>query len=289
MQNFKDRVAVITGGASGIGLGMAQAFAQRGMRLVLADVDDEALETAVEGLQSAGATATGQRCDVSDLAAVRSLAEFTMDTYGAVHVLCNNAGVGLTTSTMNIKLEDWRWMIDIDLWGPIYGIEVFLPLIEQQDEGHVCSTSSMAGLTSSRSLGAYNVAKRGVVALMTTLERELRSRHSTTTASVLCPGPINTNISSNSVANRPPRQGTDGASKPSARKPRDPAAQAIADRKAAKIQSLLEAGMQPLDVGNLVADAIANNKFWILTHPEWIKALQNELDAMRDDQTLTKG
>ncbi|MFK7915689.1 MAG: SDR family NAD(P)-dependent oxidoreductase [Pseudomonadales bacterium] len=284
MREFKDRVAVITGGASGIGLGMAQAFADRGMKLVLADVDQGALDTAVAQFKANGIEAIGQHCDVSKLEAVQALAQTTLDTYGAVHVLCNNAGVGLTTSTMNIKLEDWRWMIDIDLWGPIYGIEVFLPLIEQQGEGHVCSTSSMAGLTSSRSLGAYNVAKRGVVALMTTLERELRSRNSAITASVLCPGPINTNISSNSVANRPARP---DSSTP--RKPRDPAAQAIADRKQAKIQALLEEGMQPLEVGNLVADAIANDKFWILTHPEWIKGLQKELDAMRDDQTLTKG
>ena len=284
MKEFKDRVAVITGAASGIGLGMAQAFAQRGMKLVLADVDQAALDSAVAQFKAEGIEAIGQHCDVSKLEALQSLADTTMASYGAVHVLCNNAGVGLTTSTMNIKLEDWRWMIDIDLWGPIYGIEVFLPLIEQQGEGHVCSTSSMAGLTSSRSLGAYNVAKRGVVALMTTLERELRSRNSPITASVLCPGPINTNISSNSVANRPARTGS-----AKQRKPRDPAAQAIADRKQAKIQALLEEGMQPLEVGNLVADAIVNDKFWILTHPEWIKGLQKELDAMRDDQTLTKG
>lgn len=284
MKQFTDRVAVITGGASGIGLGMAQAFADRGMKLVLADVDETALASALGAFEAAGVAATGTRCDVSKLEEVQALADFAMSHHGAVHVLCNNAGVGLTTSTMNIKLKDWRWIIDIDLWGPIYGIEVFLPLIEQQQEGHICSTSSMAGLTSSRSMGAYNVAKRGVIALMTTLERELRSRNSTITASVLCPGPINTNISSNSIANRP-----EDAKRSQRKAAKSAAAQEIAERKAAKVQALLEAGMQPIEVGNLVADAIANNKFWIFTHPEWIKGLQQELDAMRRDQTLTRG
>ena len=282
MKDFNGRVAVITGGASGIGLGMARAFGERGMKLVLADLDAATLDAAIEGLQADGYDVAGQLCDVSQLEQVESLADFTMSTYGAVHLLCNNAGVGLTTSTMNLNLKDWKWIIDIDLWGPIFGVKVFCPLIEAQGEGHICSTSSMAGLTSSRSLGAYNVAKHGVVALMSTLERELRSRKSNVTASVLCPGPISTNISSNSVKTRP-------AKETRSKRAQTPEAKTIADRKAQKIQALLEEGMQPIEVGNLVADSIAENKFWILTHPQWTSTLERELAAMQDDRSLTKG
>ena len=282
MKDFNGRVAVITGGASGIGLGMARAFGQRGMKLVLADVDAATLNGAVEELKAEGIEAVGQTCDVSELEQVEALAEFTMSTHGAVHLLCNNAGVGLTTSTMNINLKDWKWIIDVDLWGPIFGVKVFCPLIEAQGEGHICSTSSMAGLTSSRSLGAYNVAKHGVVALMSTLERELRSRKSNVTASVLCPGPISTNISSNSVKTRPEKENK-------RKREETPESKAIAERKMQKIQALLEEGMQPIEVGNLVADSIQDNKFWILTHPQWTPTLERELAAMQEDRSLTKG
>lgn len=284
MKDFNGRVAVITGAASGIGFGMAQVFGERGMKLVLADLDADALDAAVTELRNTGIEAVGQTCDVSQLDQVEALADFTMATYGAVHVLCNNAGVGLTTSTMNLNLKDWKWIIDIDLWGPIYGVKVFCPLIEAQGEGHICSTSSMAGLTSSRSLGAYNVAKHGVVALMSTLERELRSRKSKVTASVLCPGPISTNISSNSVKTRPEK--TSGKKR---HKEETPESKAIAERKAKKIQALLDEGMQPIEVGNLVVDSIQENKFWILTHPQWTSTLERELAAMQEDRSLTKG
>ena len=143
----------------------------------------------------------------------------------------------------------------------------------------------MAGLMAGRTMGAYNVAKHGVVALMASLERELRSRKSPITASVLCPGPINTNISRHSVEFRPPR---DDAAKPA--KSKNPnAGISKPESKGDKIQAILEQGMQPDEVGTLVADAIENEKFWILTHPWWTKGIQKELDAMRDDQSLTRG
>ena len=165
--------------------------------------------------------------------------------------------------------------------GPIYGVQTFLPLIEQQEEGHICSTSSMAGLVASGKMGAYNVAKHGVVALMATMERELRARKSAVTASVLCPGPINTKISSHSLEYRPER--ADGASQA----PKNP--KSGGQNTGDKIQAMLEEnGMNPDDVGDLVVDAIENDKFWILTHPRWAKAIQNMLDAMREDQSLTK-
>ncbi len=275
MQQFEDRVAVVTGAGSGIGLGMARAFAARGMHLMLADMDAGTLDAAVAEFTKDGVRAASMTCDVSRLEEVEALAQATLDTYGGVHVVCNNAGVGIPTSTRNMKLADWEWILNVDLWGPIYGVKVFLPLLEAQDEGHINATSSMAGLISSQMMGAYNVAKHGVVALMAAVERELRAKKTNVRASVLCPGPINTNISRNSVTLRP------GQAKPKADGDK-------AGKVAANIQAALEEGMHPDEVGELVAASIAEDKFWILTHPRYAKAVQKQLDALNDDQTLTR-
>ncbi|MEM7016565.1 MAG: SDR family NAD(P)-dependent oxidoreductase [Pseudomonadota bacterium] len=275
MKEFKDKVAVVTGGASGIGLGMCRAFASRGMKLVIADLDNTALEAAVNEFKQAGVPVVGEYCDVSKLESVEALAKTALDTFGAVHVMCNNAGVGIPTSARKMKLEDWKWIIDVDLWGPIYGVKVFLPIIEEQGEGHINATSSMAGLISSQMMGAYNVAKHGVVALMAATERELRAKKTNITASVLCPGPINTNISRQSVEFRPSR------SKPKADGEN-------AGKMASNIQASLEQGMPPDEVGEMVAKAIEDDKFWILTHPWWAKGAKKQLDALMEDQTLTK-
>ena len=275
MDNFKDKVAVVTGAASGIGLGMARAFAGRGMKLVLADLDEAALGKAVTEFEQAGVAVTSALCDVSKHEQVQALADAAVATFGGVNVLCNNAGIGIPTATHNMKLADWKWIIDVDLWGPIYGVEVFLPLIEAQGEGHINATSSMAGMIAARRMGAYNVAKHGVIALMASLERELRARKSPVTASVLCPGPINTNISFNSVTFRP------GGAKPKSDGK-------TSGTMAKEIQSMLEKGMHPDEVGMLVLDAIENDKFWVLTHPRWTKTLQKQIDAMNADQSLTK-
>ncbi len=270
-----ERVAVITGGASGIGRSMARAFAGDGMKLVLADLDEAMLAETVQELEASGAEVIGARCDVAKLEDVEALAQTALDRFGAVHVLCNNAGVGIPTATHKIKLEDWHWIINVDLWGPIHGVKVFLPLMEEQGVGHINTTSSFAGLIAGSYMAAYNVAKHGAVALMATLERDLRGRKSPVTASVLCPGPINTNISRHSVEFRPSGQ------KPSA----DGAKEGKAG---ANIQSILERAMHPDEAGALVLDAIQNDTFWVLTHPKYIKPLQDQTDAMAEDRSLTK-
>ncbi|MBT7333445.1 MAG: SDR family NAD(P)-dependent oxidoreductase [Gammaproteobacteria bacterium] len=275
MQDFSGRTAVITGGASGIGLGMARAFASRGMQLVLADLDVALLEKAEAAFLQAGTSVVTQVCDVSKLEDVERLAALTLERFGGVHVVCSNAGVGLPTSARNIKLADWEWIINVDLWGPIYTVKTFLPLLEAQGEGHINATSSMAGLISSQMMGAYNVAKHGVVALMAATERELRAKKSGVRASVLCPGPINTNISAHSVDYRP------GGGKPKGDSNK-------AGKLASNIQAALEQGMQPDEVGELVVRAIIEEKFWILTHPHWSKGVQKQLDALIHDQTLTR-
>jgi len=275
LQDFLGRTAVITGGASGIGLGMARSFAARGMQLVLADLDEELLKAAEKEFSAAGTSVVCQVCDVSKLEDVERLAEVTMDRFGAVHVVCSNAGVGIPTSARNVKLSDWEWIINVDLWGPIYAVKTFLPLIEEQGVGHINATSSMAGLISSQMMGAYNVAKHGVVALMAAVERELRAKKSNVRASVLCPGPINTNISRHSVDFRPGRGKPKGDSEK-------------AGKLAGNIQAALEQGMHPDEVGELVANAVEQEKFWILTHPHWSKTVQKQLDAMVNDQTLIR-
>ena len=275
MTEFEGRVAVITGAGSGIGLGMARAFAGAGMKLVLGDLDTTALDAVVTDLTSSGASVVGRRTDVSQHSDNEALADLAVETFGKVNVLCANAGVGIPTATHKMKLADWKWILDVDLWGPIYGVDVFLPLIEESGEGHVNATASMAGLIAGQMMGAYNVAKFGVVALMSTVERDLRGRKSPITASVLCPGPINTNISRNSVEFRP------GQAKPKA--------DGSASAKSAKgIQAMLEQGMDPDEVGRLVLEAIGADRFWVLTHPNWAKALQRQVDALVADQTLTR-
>jgi len=275
MRDLAGKTAVITGGASGIGLGMARSFGSRGAKLVLADLNLNSLAVVKQEFDDQGLEVVTQLCDVSSLDQVEELAVFAQKSFGSIDVVCSNAGVGVPTSARDIKLDDWEWIINIDLWGPIYAVKVFLPLLEEQEWGHINATSSMAGLISSQMMGAYNIAKHGVVALMAATERELRSKKTNVHASVLCPGPINTNISQHSVDYRP------GRDKPKADLER-------AGKLATNIQAMLEQGMDPDEVGELVAEAIEQDKFWILTHPLWSKAVQNQLDALKEDQSLTR-
>jgi NAD(P)-dependent dehydrogenase (short-subunit alcohol dehydrogenase family) len=269
------RVAVITGGASGIGRGMARAFADDGMKLMIADLDDAMMAEAVAEFTAKGVDVASTRCDVSKLEDVEALAETAIKRFGAVHVLCNNAGVGIPTPTHNIRLEDWRWIVDVDMWGPIYGVKTFLPIMEAQGEGHINTTASLAGLVGGGFMGAYNVAKHGAVAMMTTLERDLRGRKSPVHASVLCPGPINTSISRHSVEYRPSKA--------------KPKTNSAAEGKAgANVQAILDKGMHPDDVGHLVLDGIQRDTFWLFTHPELSWMLTKQLDALLADGSLSK-
>jgi NAD(P)-dependent dehydrogenase (short-subunit alcohol dehydrogenase family) len=268
MQRVEDRVAVVTGAASGIGLGIARAFAGAGMKVVLADVRKEPLEQAAAELRDAGGQAIAVPADVTRLDEVEALAAASLAEFGAVHVLCNNAGVGLFTRIADTTIDDWRWTLDIDLWGPIHGVTTFLPIIEREDEGHINSTSSMAGLLAVPRLGAYNVAKHGVVALMATLERELRAAHSTVRTSVLCPGAVDTGILANSAASRRQSPGAGaGTSEP---------------------VGAIGHGAEPDDVGRLVLDAIRNDRFWIFTAPELVASVEHQVAAMAEDQSLSR-
>ena len=276
MQSVEGRVAVVTGAAAGMGLGMVRAFAGAGMRVVAADVRAEPLDEAVAALRADGRDVIGVPTDVSQLSDVEALAAATMDAFGAVHVLCNNAGVGMFAPISKTSIDDWEWILGIDLWGPIHGVKVFLPLIEQQDEGHINSTSSVAGLVAGGAAGPYNVAKHGVVALMATLERELRAAKSSVRTSVLCPGAVNTEIGRNSMENRRTRKGQTTS--------RTREGEKLGD----KMSEALAGGMHPDEVGHLVLDAILRDQFWIFTEPRLLRHLQQQVDVMVDQHALSR-
>ncbi len=282
MDDLEGKVAVITGAGSGMGLGMARAFTGAGMRVVAAEIDQASLDRAVDELTAAGHEAVGVRTDVSRLADVEALAEAAMDHFGAVHVLCNNAGVCTFATIDKMSLEEWEWTLGIDLWGPIYGVKVFKPLIEQTGTGHINSTASVAGLIAGGAVAPYNVAKHGVVALMCTLERELRSAHSPVRASVLCPGAVNTPIGRNSQRSRRELRGETDTSGDGI------ATGAEAVKLNDRLGDALKDGMDPDEVGHMVLDAIRTDTFWILTNPGLAKQQHHQVAAMLEDRSLSR-
>lgn len=197
MDDFEGRGAVITGGASGIGLATATEFARRGARVVLSDVDQPALEQAVNRLRGEGFDANGLVCDVRHLEEMVHLAEESFRLLGQVDVLFSNAGIVVAGPMAQTSHDDWRWVIDIDLWGSIHAVEAFVPrLLDQGKGGHIAFTASFAGLVPNNGLGTYGVAKYGVVGLAETLARELKPNG--IGVSVLCPMVVETKLVSNS-------------------------------------------------------------------------------------------
>jgi NAD(P)-dependent dehydrogenase (short-subunit alcohol dehydrogenase family) len=271
MRDLTGRVAVVTGGASGIGRGMAEAFAARGMKIVLADIEEEPLEASVRALRNLGAEAHGVRCDVSDAASVEMLRDEALAQCGAVHVLCNNAGVAGSggAATWEAPPEEWDWVLGVNLMGVIHGIRAFLPaMIEQAVPGHVVNTSSMAGLI--HGAGIYGVSKHAVVALSESLWSELRARGPAIGVSVLCPGWVRTRIME-SERNRPEAPRPD---------PGERAAEVEMMR--GIIARLVERGSDPLEVGHLVADAILADRFYVLPHA-WQNMVEHRMRTILDD------
>ena len=203
MKEFKGKVAVITGAASGIGRALADRCVQEGMKVVLADVEVETLAKTEASLKASGATVLAVQTDVSQARDVAALAQKTLEVFGAVHLLCNNAGVGTEAAIWESTLEEWEWVMGVNLWGVIHGVRTFVPLMLAQDtECHIVNTASMAGLISGPGLGAYKVTKHAVVTLSETLYHELAERGARVKVSVLCPGVVNTRIME-SARNRP--------------------------------------------------------------------------------------
>jgi len=197
LEPLAGKVAVVTGGAAGMGRGIAERMLSLGMKVIIADVEVEALARTAEELGI-----EGFRTDVCKAEDVAALAQFALDRFGAVHVVCNNAGVGPVGAIDKLSLDDWRWVLDVNLWGVIHGVHSFLPLLKKNPEGgHIVNTASMSGLMAGPMFGAYTVSKYGVVALTETLAQELALENSPVKASVLLPGPTETKIAT-STRNR---------------------------------------------------------------------------------------
>jgi len=278
-----EKVAVITGAAGGIGLGMARAFTDAGMAVVLADIDADRIEATAAELRGAGHDAIGVATDVSKLADVQGLADAAMDAHGRVDVLCNNAGAAIFAKLFNVTVEDWEWTLGVDLWGPIYGTKVFQPIIQDTatSGGHINTTSSVAGLIAGAAAGPYNVAKSGVIALMATLEREFRIAKSPHHASVLCPGPINTDINRNSARNRRVAAQQTGSEITDSG--------SVGKKLGTKMVDFLANGMEPDEVGRIVLDGIVTGRFWMFTHPKLLRLYREQVDMMDPDGLLSMG
>jgi NAD(P)-dependent dehydrogenase (short-subunit alcohol dehydrogenase family) len=269
VESYAGRTAVITGGANGIGFATAREFARRGARVMLGDIDQTALDGAIAQLSAEGFEAHGVVCDVRKLDDVGRLADEAFQVFGDVHVVFNNAGIAYAGPIAQTSHDDWRFVIDVDLWGPIHGVEAFLPrLIAQGADSHMVFTSSFAGLIPNVGLGPYCVAKYGVVALAETLAREARPNG--IGVSVLCPMIVETNLLANTERVRSEDYGP-------------------AHSEAETVQQLASAPdddsvLDVEDVARLTADAILANRLYVLPHRAARASIRRRFD--RIDRTF---
>ncbi len=249
--DLEGKVAVVTGGASGIGKGIAEALKNQGVELVIADIEDGALQRTAKELG-----ATGIQTDVSSADSVGALATEVVERFGTAHVLVNNAGIGPMGRIADLTLDDWKWMVGVNLWGVIHGIHAFLPILKSNEEGgHIVNTSSMAGLVGMPGLGSYTLTKYGVLGLTEVLAKELEEDGSKVGATVLCPGTIHTNIGTSS-RNRP--DGNDGGLH-----------DVDISQEGSEVDMSGVRWMIPIEVGTIVVDCIKSGELYALTHPDW--------------------
>jgi NAD(P)-dependent dehydrogenase (short-subunit alcohol dehydrogenase family) len=276
MNDFKNKVAVVTGGASGIGRAMADRFAREGMRIVLADVEQAVLDKTERVMSDAGADVIAVQCDVSKRDDVQALAQTTIDRFGGVHIVCNNAGVVAYKPSWELSLDDWRWVVGVNLMGVVYGVQAFVPLmLERGEEGHIVNTSSIAGLLANSGSAPYDTSKFGVVALSETLHHELRLAGGKIGVSVLCPGLVKTQILE-ADRNRP-----DGPLS-------DDALPTGMTREV--MRTVMAMGIPPEKVADDVLEAIREGKMYILPHPEFAPLAQKRAEAIvAGGQPLTPG
>jgi NADP-dependent 3-hydroxy acid dehydrogenase YdfG len=267
MKEFRDKVAVITGAASGIGRAIADRCAEEGMKIVLADIEEKSLEQTERELKAAGATTLAVVTDVSKAGDVRNLANSTLSNFGEVHLLFNNAGVGVGGYIWECTLEDWKWVIGVNLWGVIHGIRFFVPIMLGQDtECHIVNTTSAAGLISSPHLGIYKVTKHGILSLSETLHHELAIRAAKIRVSVLCPMWVKTQLLE-ADRNRPTELQNDPAEQQ--RITTAPEYQDVENL----VRTAVEGGLSCESVADCVFDAIRHDRFYIFTDPELVKTL----------------
>jgi len=253
------RVAVVTGGGSGIGRALAEALAREGTRVVVADVDERGMAATLEAVAVHGGEALAVVTDVSDRDQVRALAERAWERFGAVHILCNNAGVAVWGGLESATHRDWQWVLGVNLWGVIHGLEAFLPrMIAQRQPGHIVNTASMAGLVATPGLGVYNTSKYAVVGLSETLAKDLRPYG--IGVSVLCPMGVATRINA-SERNRPERLRND------------------APGSATPVQ-LMGRTLAPAAVAAMTLAAIRENRLYVLTHEEGLDPLRRRWERL---------
>jgi NAD(P)-dependent dehydrogenase (short-subunit alcohol dehydrogenase family) len=267
MDQLRDKVAVVTGGASGIGYALAEQFLAEGMRVMIADIEVDALGAAHERLRAGGGDIAAFVCDVSDEGQVLDLATETYEQFGTAHVVCNNAGVGGGVGPIwEIGQPAWDWTFGVNLWGVLHGIRAFVPRLVAQGEGHVVNTASLAGLKAPPFMGPYNATKHAVVALSETLALELASIGSPVKVSALCPGFIRTAIAE-SDRNWPGPPGDRPASEGS--------------EAGELIRQLVAGGGDPTDLAARVVDAIRADQFFILSEDEHAGVSRQRADEAR--------
>jgi len=283
MKDFKNKVAVVTGAASGIGFALAERCAKEGMKVVLAGINEDTLKKAEKDIKKTGATTLVVKCDVSKAKDVEALAKKTLDTFGAVHLLFNNAGVAAGATVWGSTLADWEWVLKVNLWGVIYGIHFFVPImLRQNDECYIVNTSSGFGFFTSPGNSPYIVSKHGVGALSETLYRELEQGGHNIGVSVLCPGVVNTKIME-CARNRPKElQNKPGEEMDMT----DPKVQ----ERTKFLKQIFDNGMLPQRVADFVFNAIIKKKFYILPNMEIaipvIKARMEDVLQERNPTTM---
>ena len=256
MRELRGRVAVVTGAASGIGRALAERFAAEGMSVVLADLEEEPLAAVCEAMRTAGADVLGVRTDVADAASVEALAGAAVTRFGAFHLICNNAGVGGHLGpSWETSLTDWRWVVDVNLFGVIHGIRTFVPALVAQAEGHVVNTASAAAWRAAPAMAPYAATKHAVLAISEALRAELRALGSPVGVTTLCPGLTNSAIIT-STRNWPAHLGPEPVS------PADPMTEAIRTR----LTEGVAAGVDPAETAFDLIQAILNDRFVASTH-----------------------
>jgi NAD(P)-dependent dehydrogenase (short-subunit alcohol dehydrogenase family) len=274
MEDLSGKIAVVTGAASGIGLAMAERFAAEKMRVVLADVEADALERATRKLMGTGREVAAFPVDVARPEEMKALAEFALEKFGSVQVLCNNAGVGIGGTVWEHSPKDWQWLLGVNVLGVVNGLREFVPvMLRQGDECHIVNTASAAGLDARAWLGMYSATKYAVVALSEALQAELRMRGANIGVSVLCPALVNTRIAE-SDRNRPGHRGRTGDLTPDA--------QAFDQA----FRAALTNGLPPTQVADAVVDAIRTRRFYIITQAETETRVRDRFSRILADASL---
>ena len=277
MKDFQGKVAVITGGASGLGRAMADRFAREGMSIVLADVEPNALARAEAEMKAAGAKVIGVRTDVSKAAEVDALAQKTLAAFGAVHLVANNAGVAPLGNAWENSVADWEWALGVNLWGVIHGVRVFTPiLLAQGTEAHIVNTASVSGLISPPGSAMYNVTKHAVVTLTETLYHDLALKDARVGCSVLCPAYVPTGIV-DSERNRPALLQNAAQKKTAEQQARE-----------ALLRKAVTSGkLSAADVAQKVYEAVRDQRFYILTHPRIKPSIQWRMEDILQERNPT--